>query len=102
MIFGFEIKCLSKIKIVKRSIKKYKRLPCQVLIRSNLLITKSFLSFLKVFVSLVIKFTNIFFSNIRQFSNLINIDLMKGYLGLRSSILFSMELIVCAEFRNTR
>ena len=51
--FTFKIKYLFKINTVKINIKKYKRLPCQVFIRSNLLKIKSFFSFLEVSPSLV-------------------------------------------------
>ena len=82
--------------MVRIKIKKYKILPCQVFKISNLLIIKSLLCLLKVFFSLIIKLNNEFFLISRHFSNLINIDLMKGYFGLRFSILFSIELIVCS------
>ena len=47
--------------------------------------------FSKVFVSLISNPTNVLFSRDKHFSSFNNIDLRKGSLGLRSSILFSIE-----------
>ena len=57
-------------------------MPCQVLIRSNLLIRKFGFSFLKFSPSLVANFTSEFFFNSKHSSNFINMDLIKGNFGL--------------------
>jgi len=93
-----EIDYLSKIIkpdiSVITNIKKYKRLPCHVLIRSNFLNRKSFLSFFKIFLSLTANFNNVFFFNTKHSSNLINIDLIKGYSGLIFLLLSSIDFII--------
>ena len=61
IIFTFEIKYLFKKKIHKINIKKYKKVPCQVFIRSNFLKINFCFSFLKVSTSLVANLTNVFF-----------------------------------------
>ena len=58
MTFTFKIKYLFNKNIVRTNIKKYKRLPCQLFIRSNLRTRKSFVSFLKLSFSIVANFTN--------------------------------------------
>ena len=63
-------------------------------IRSNLLKIKSFFSFLYISFSLVANFTNVFFFNTKHSSNLIKIDLIKGYSGLVLLLLFSIEFII--------
>ena len=78
------------------SIKKYKRLPCQVFIRSNLLTINSLFSFLEVSPSLIANFSNVFFFNPKHSSNLNNIDLINGYFGLVFLLLFYIEIIVCS------
>jgi len=60
------------------------------LIRSNFLKRKSFPSFFKIFLSLTANFNNVFFFNTKHSSNLINIDLIKGYSGLIFLLLSSM------------
>ena len=102
--FTFKIKYLFKINIVRTNIKKYKRLPCQVFIRSNLLTRKFllFLLFLKAFLSLIANFTNVFFFNPKHPSSLINIDLIKGYFGLVFILLFSIDFIVSSGIFDTR
>ena len=75
--FTFKIKYLFIKNKVKTNIKKYKRLPCHVLIRSNFLNIISFPFFFKNFFSLTAKFNNVFFFNTKHSSNLINIDLIK-------------------------
>ena len=52
-----------------------------------------FLFFSKVFVSLILNPTKVLFFKDKHFSNLNNIDLRKGSLGLSSLILFSIEFI---------
>ena len=58
----FKIKYLFNTNIVRTNKKKYIRLPCQVFIRSNLRTRKSFFSLLKVSISLIANFSNVFFS----------------------------------------
>ena len=94
MTFTFKIKYLFNKNIVRTNIKKYKRLPCHVLIRSNFLNRKSFPSFFKIFLSLTAKSNHVFFFNTKHSSNLINIDLIKGYSGLIFLLLFSIEFII--------
>ena len=105
--FTLEIKYLFNKKIVKTNIKKYNRIPCQVFIRSNLPTRNSFfsflkVSFLKVSLSLISNFTNVFFFNTKHSSNLISMDLKKGYFGLVSLSLFSIEFIICSEIFEIR
>jgi len=50
----------------------------------------------KIFLSLTANFNNEFFFNTKHSSNLINIDLIKGYFGLIFLSLFSIEFIVCS------
>ena len=47
----------------------------------------------KVFVSLILSPTKVLFFKYKHFSSLNNIDLIKGSLGLRFLILFSIEFI---------
>ena len=77
------MKYLFMINRLKINIKKYNIVPCQVFIRSNLLIINFCFSFLKVSTSLVAYFTNVFFFNTKHSSSLINMDLMKGYFGIK-------------------
>ena len=94
--FTFKIKYLFNTNIVKINVRKYIKLPCQVFIRSNLRIIKSFFSFFKFSLSVVANLSNVFFFNAKHSSSLINIDLRKGYFGLIPLLLFSIELIVCS------
>ena len=55
---------------------------------------KSLFFSLEVSTSLIANFSNEFFFNPKHSSNLINIDLIKGYFGLIFLILFSIEIIV--------
>ena len=94
MTFTLKTKYLFNINIVKTNIKKYKRLPCHVFIRSNFLNRKSLSLFFKNFFSLTANFNKVFFLNPKQSSNLINIDLIKGYFGIIFLLLFSIEFII--------
>ena len=85
------MKYLFNINMVRTNKIKYKRLPCHVLIISNLLIRKSFFSFLLFYTSLTAKFNSVFFFNTKHSSNLIRMDLIKGYLGRIFLLLFSIE-----------
>ena len=77
--------------IVEISIKKYKRLPCHELIRSNFLNRKTFPSLFKIFLSLTANFNNVFFFKAKHSSNLINIDLINTWQG---SLLYFFILVL--------
>jgi len=66
MTFTFKIKYLFNKNIVRTNIKKYKRLPCHVLIRSNFLNTNFIPSFFKIFLSLTAKSNNVFFVSLKR------------------------------------
>ena len=91
MTFTFKIKYLFNKNIVRTNIKKYKRLPCHVLIRSNFLNTNFFPSFFKIFLSLTAKSNNVFFFNTKHSSNLIRIDLINTWQG---SLLYFFILVL--------
>ena len=101
MTFTFKIKYLFNKNIARTNIKKYKRLPCHVLIRSNFLNTNSFPSFFKIFLSLTAKSNNVFFFNTKHSSNLINIDLKKGS-EVRKNLLLSLITDEKLEFTDAK
>ena len=87
------MKYILNIKIIKINNKKYKTVPSNVFIKSKFFNIK-FFSFLKDFFSIVTNPSSEFFFKNKHSSNLFNIDLINGYLGLRCSRLFSIEIII--------